>query len=56
MAYITNAINRAELAPIAYVLRHGLGIRIASDSACSLYQIERMIYKPMYMQQINMRP
>lgn len=53
---ITNTINRAELAPIEHVLRHGLGTHIASDSACSLYQIERMIHKPMYMQQHKHAP
>ncbi len=45
---ITNTINRAELAPI--------GTQIASDSACSLYQIARMIHKPMYMQQHKHTP
>jgi ribonuclease HI len=46
----TNTINRAELPPIEYALRHKLGSRIASDSACSLYQIDKMIHRPMYMQ------
>ncbi len=39
---ITNTINRAELAPIEYALREGVGTQIASDSACSLYQIARI--------------
>jgi ribonuclease HI len=53
---ITNTINRAELAPIEYALREGMGTHIASDSACSLYQIAKMIHKPMYMQQHKHAP
>ncbi len=36
--------NWAELAPIEHALREGVGTQIASDSACSLYQIARMIH------------
>ena len=46
----TKTINRAELAPIHYVLEQNLGDVIASDSACSLYQIARYIRNPMSMQ------
>ena len=53
---ITNTINRAELAPIEYALRQGVGTHIASDSACSLYQIAKMIHQPMYMQQHKHAP
>ncbi len=48
---ITNTINRAELAPIEYALREGVGTHIASGSACSLYQIAKMIHRPMNMRE-----
>jgi ribonuclease HI len=47
---ITNTINRAELAPILYALKHGVGDTIATDSAASLYQIARYIRDPGSMQ------
>jgi ribonuclease HI len=47
----TNTVNRAELAPIHYVLQQQLGDTIASDSACSLYQVARYLNRPMTMQQ-----
>ena len=47
---MTNTINRAELAPILYALQHNLGDTIATDSACSLHQIERYIRDPSGME------
>ena len=53
---MTNTINRAELAPILYALQHGLGHTIATDSACSLRQIERYIHDPSSMERHLHRP
>jgi ribonuclease HI len=53
---ITNTINRAELAPILYALKHDLGDTIATDSACSLHQIQRYIHDPSGMERHIHRP
>jgi ribonuclease HI len=51
-AGMTNTINRAELAPILYALQHDdlSSTIIATDSACSLYQIARYIRDPSGME------
>jgi ribonuclease HI len=53
---MTNTINRAELAPILHALQHDLGATIASDSACSLYQIARYIREPGSMERHVHKP
>ncbi len=39
-AGIINTTTRAELAPIQYALREGMGTQLALDSACSLYHCQ----------------
>jgi ribonuclease HI len=43
---MTNTINRAELAPILHAIESDLGDTIATDSACSLYQIAGYLKDP----------
>jgi hypothetical protein len=45
-AGMTDIINRAELAPILYAIQRDLGDTIATDSACSLYQIAGYMKDP----------
>ena len=53
----TNTINRAELAPIHHALQlPEMGAALASDSACSLYQIARYIRNPSRMQRHKHKP